>query len=119
MGANLTLLDPATLALLTNRDVIAIDQQATGSREALHSGDTIAWTADLPSGFPGGFTAALALFNTGDTAVTVNSSFDKYGLGSGTYMAKDAWAGKSLGNVNSVNNLTVEPHGSVLWLLRR
>jgi alpha-galactosidase len=119
VGANLTLLNPATVALLTNRDVIAVDQQATGSREALHSGDTIAWTADLPSGFPGGFTSALAVFNTGDTAVTVNSSFDKYGLRSGSYMAKDAWAGKSLGKVDSVSDLTIEPHGSVLWLLRR
>ena len=119
LGANLTLLSPATVSLLTNRDVIAVDQHATASREALHSGDTIAWTADLPPGFPGGFTSALALFNTGDTAITVNSGLEAYGLAAGAYTAKDAWAGKALGSVKSVANLTLQPHASVLWLLRR
>ena len=119
LGANLTLLNPATLSLITNADVIGVDQRATASREALHSGDVIAWTADLPAGFPGGFTSALALFNTGESAATVNSTFDAYGLDAGSYAAKDAWTGKALGQLQSVKDLTVEPHASVLWLLRK
>jgi alpha-galactosidase len=119
VGANLTLLDGTTRALITNPDVIGVDQKATGSREASHSGEMIAWTADLPGGFPGGYTKALALFNMGEGAQTVNSSFEAYGLDATTYTAKDAWAGKVLGKVKSVENLTVEPHATVLWLLRK
>ncbi|MDP9038815.1 MAG: glycoside hydrolase family 27 protein [Acidobacteriota bacterium] len=119
LGANLTLLDDATRALITNRDVLAVDQTATASREALHSGGVIAWTADLPANFPGGYTTALALFNTGDSAVTVNSSFEAYNLPVQTYTARDAWTGKSLGKLKSVENLSLAPHASTLWLLHR
>ena len=50
LGANLTLLDGPTTALLLNRDLIHIDQTATSSREAAHTGDLIAWTAETPGG---------------------------------------------------------------------
>ena len=119
LGANLTLLDRATRSLISNRDVIAVDQRATAAREALHSGDVVAWTADLPADFPGGFTTALAVFNLGERPQTVNSSLEAYGLETAEYTAKDAWSGKALGKVKSVENLTVEPHGAALWLLRK
>ena len=48
LGANLTLLDESTLSLITDRDLIRVDQTATASREALNKGDLIVWTADLP-----------------------------------------------------------------------
>lgn len=119
LGANLTLLDPPTLSLITNPDVIAVNQEATASREVLHSGDMIAWTGDLPAGFPGGYTTALAFFNTGESPQAVKSSFEAYGLDAAAYTIKDVWAGRALGKVNSIENLTVEPHGAVLWLLRK
>ena len=50
LGANLTLLDEPTLALLTNRDLIAINQAATKSFELLKHEDFIVWQADLPDG---------------------------------------------------------------------
>jgi len=50
VGANLTLLDNDTLRLLTNADVLKIDQTATASRQVLHEGDLVVWTADLPLG---------------------------------------------------------------------
>jgi alpha-galactosidase len=119
VGANLTRLDSATEKLLTNRDVIAVDQMATSSRQVFNSDGLIAWSADLPSDFPGGFTMALAVFNTADTTANVNSGFDSYGLPAGTYTAKDAWTGNSAGRVSGMQNLSLAPHASVLWLLRR
>jgi hypothetical protein len=66
VGANLTLLDDATLRLLTNRDVIAIDQTALGSTQISNSGNLIVWRARLPYG-----KVALALFNVSDKTVKV------------------------------------------------
>ncbi|MGD0797876.1 MAG: glycoside hydrolase family 27 protein [Acidobacteriaceae bacterium] len=119
LGANLTLLDDATLKLLTNPDVIAIDQTATRSGQVLHSGDVIAWTADLPASFPGGYTSALALFNLGESQVVVDSSFEAYDLDDAVYHVRDAWTGKNSAKVKSVQDLALEPHASMLWLLKK
>src|SRR5258707_9563041 len=96
VGANLTQMDDATFKLLTNRDAIAIDQMPTRSGEALHLGDVIAWTADLPANFPDGYTSALALFNVAEGVVTISTSFDAYGLDDATYRWQAEWAGKNL-----------------------
>ena len=119
LGANLTQLDDPTYKLLTNRDVIAIDQTATRSGEVLHSGDIIAWTADLPANFPDGYTSALALFNVGEGLVTISASFEVYGMEDDTYHVQDVWAGKSLGKLKSIDNLSLEPHTSTLLLLKK
>jgi alpha-galactosidase len=134
LGANLTLLDQPTLKLLTAPNVLRIDQAATHSGQVLHSGDVIAWVADLPADLPpnlpaalrpaprsdaAGATTALALFNTGDTPETITTSFAAYHLGATTYRVTDAWSGKSLGKIKSIENLTIEPHDSVLWLLKK
>jgi hypothetical protein len=118
LGANLTLLDDATLKLLTNPDVIRIDQTATHSGQVMHDGDIIVWTADLPPDSPDG-SIALALFNVGESQVVVNSSFVVYGLDDATYRVKDAWTGKNLGKLKSVSGLTLEPHAATLWLLKK
>jgi alpha-galactosidase len=115
LGANLTLLDDPTFKLLTNRDLIAIDQTATASREAFHSGNIIAWTADLSDG-----STALAFFNLGDSQQIINSSFEAYNIPTGAYRIHDVWSGKrDLTKQQSVQNLVLEPHASVLWLLRK
>ena len=118
LGANLTLLDEATLKLLTNPDLIRIDQTATRSGQVLHDGDIIAWTADLPADSPDG-SIALALFNTGESQVVLDSSFEAYNLEADTYRVKDVWTGKTTNKVKSVESLTLEPHACVLWLLKK
>ncbi len=118
LGANLTLLDEATLKLLTNPDLIRIDQTATRSGQVMHNGDIIAWTADLPVDSPDG-SIVLALFNSGESQVVLDSSFEAYNLDAATYRVKDVWTGKTLTKVKSVQSLTLEPHACVLWLLKK
>jgi alpha-galactosidase len=118
LGANLTQLDEATLKLITNRDVLRIDQTATRSGQVMHSGDIIAWTADLPPDSPDG-AIALALFNVGESQVVVDTTFEAFDIEAGTYHVKDAWTGKSLGKLKSFPNLTLEPHSSTLYLLKK
>ena len=118
LGANLTLIDDTTLKLITNRDVLNIDQTATRSGQVMHSGNIIAWTADLPPDSPEG-SIALALFNVGESQVVVDSSFEAFNLEPATYHVKDAWTGKSLGKQKSIPNLTLEPHACILYLLKK
>jgi hypothetical protein len=118
LGANLTLLDDATYKLLTNPDLIRIDQTATRSGQVLHDGDIIVWTADLPADSPDG-SIALAFFNTGESQVVLDSSFEAYNLEAATYHIKDVWTGKTLNKVKSVESLSIEPHACVLWLLKK
>ena len=120
LGANLTLLDDATLKMLTNHDLIRIDQTATRSGQVMHDGSILAWTADLPADSPDG-TIALALFNTGETQQVLSKvDFAMFNLDDDTaYRVKDVWTGKTINKVTEIDNLTIEPHASVLWLLKK
>jgi hypothetical protein len=118
LGANLTQLSDATLKLLTNADVIRIDQTATRSGQVMHNGDIVVWTADLPADSPDG-SIALAMFNVGESQIVIDSSFDAFNIDSATYRVKDAWTGKNLGKLKSVPNLTLEPHACILWMLKK
>ena len=113
LGANLTKLDGFTTSLLVNRELIHIDQAATASREVVHEGNMVAWTADLPGG-----NKALALFNLGDAMAVIDEEFTKYGLGKKRYQVRDAWGGESLGRLDAVKGLVLPPHGCALWILR-
>ena len=75
LGANLTLLDAATLKLITDRNLIRIDQTALRSREIWRDGDVIAWSADLPGG-----QHAVALFNIGDAPQDLQAVLSRHSL---------------------------------------
>jgi hypothetical protein len=111
VGANLTLLDDATLKLLTNKDVIAVDQSSTENAQVLHEGDLIAWRAKMPDG-----DVALAVFNTGDAPMTVEKKFAAFGLGK-KWDVRDVWAVQELGKQSEMS-VTLAPHACVLWMLR-
>ena len=113
LGANLTLLDAPTLALLTNREVLAINQTATKSFELLHHRDFIVWQADLPGG-----KVALALFNTSDTPMKLNAKFAELSpaLGDHSWNVRDVWAAKELG-AQSGASAELPPHASLLLIL--
>jgi len=114
LGANLTLLDPPTLALLTNREVLAINQTAASSFQVLHQGSLIVWQANLPAG-----EIALAVFNTGFAPLDLQRKFVSFNPRLGTYAwrVRDVWAGKDLGNRRSVS-VRLTPHACLLLLLR-
>ena len=110
IGANLTLLDESTLRLLCNPDILEIDQTATASRQLLREGDLVIWSADLPGGVH-----ALAAFNLGEKAITLNRSLSDIGL-AGQYDMTSAWTGeRTPGAVRA--SATLEPHASVVWTL--
>ncbi|MBO3085993.1 glycoside hydrolase family 27 protein [Cellulomonas fengjieae] len=50
VGGDLPTSDPATVALLQNRDVLAVHATSTGNREVFREGGLVLWTAQGPDG---------------------------------------------------------------------
>jgi len=111
IGANLTLLDQETLRLLCNADILKIDQTATASRQVLHESDLVIWTADLP-----GAQHAIAAFNLGEKAITLDRRLSDLLLPAGQYDIRNAWTGERLPAGVRVT-ATIEPHASVVLML--
>ena len=113
MGANLTLLSKDTLDLLTNKDVLRVNQTATHSAEVLHEGDLIAWRADLVGG-----DKAIALFNVGDTEGSIAKQLSVFGadLGGREWTVRSVYGGAA--EVTGHEFIERIPaHGAVLLLL--
>ena len=64
LGMNLPENDAWTLSLLTNDEVLAVNQKSSGNRQVFRTEDKIAWVADAPGG--GKY---LAIFNAADGTI--------------------------------------------------
>jgi len=111
MGGDLPTLDEGTLAMLTNPELLDVDQHSSHNRELFTRGNQVAWVADAagPSG------KYLAVFNLDDHApaeVTVN--WDELRLG-GRCAVRDLWERKDLGIVDATFAPRIEPHGAGLF----
>jgi alpha-galactosidase len=116
-GNNLTQLTPEITAILTNRDMLAIDQDPLG-----HQGDRIfaegpveIWSRPLANG-----DVALALVNFGqDTFLRGISLHLKEAGAADGWKAYDVWAGKNLGAIEDHRELMLKRHESLLLRLSR
>ncbi len=112
IGCDLERLDPFTLNLLTNDEVLAVDQDALG-RQAVRVatvGQVDVLGKDLEDG-----SRVLGFFNRGNTHVTNHfNKFSFIGLG-GTLRARDLWRQIDLPDVTK-GSMTVDlnPHGVAL-----
>jgi alpha-galactosidase len=104
---------PETIALLTNRDLIAIDQDPLGrsGRRVAQHGPLEVWTRPLDRQ-----RTAVALFNRGEAPAEVAASFAELGI-DGPRSASDVWESRSLGALDGRVAATVEPHGVFLVVL--
>ena len=111
MGGDLITLDNYTLILLTNSEVIQVNQKSENNRQLFRDGDKIAWVADVP----GSSDKYLALFYTGDltaSGLTVNLT----GLGfNGSCKVRDLWNHIETGTVSGVLKISLPAHGSGLY----
>jgi hypothetical protein len=109
-GGDLPSADPATLALLTNREVLEIDQNSSGNRQVLERGNIRVWTAAAA----GGTDEYAAAFNLGDVAETMHLSWTDVGIRIADPAARDLWQHKNLGRQKNLD-VTLRPHASALY----
>ena len=93
-GGDLPSNDAFTLSLLTNDEVLAVDQHSTGNHELFAEGNQVAWVAGVPNSRD----KYLALFNLDDRApATMRVKWTQLDL-SGQCAVRDLWQHKDLGN---------------------
>ncbi len=110
MGGNLLLADDWTTSLLTNAEVIALDQHSRGNRPVITTEDVVIWTAHPESGKD----SYVAVFNISDTAQTVSYAWHDLGLAAPSYQLRDLWRHAEIGSAASVK-VTLPPHACVLY----
>ncbi len=114
-GNDLTKMDAQTLAILTNREVIAVDQDALGvqGRRVFKDGDREVWVKPLAGGG-----RAVVLFNRGKEASEIAVDWDMLGYPKGTPMhVRDLWQHKDLPRAHERVAAEVPPHGVVMLRL--
>jgi len=107
LGDDLTLLDSFGMQLLTNDEVIAVDQSGVAGHVVME-GNTPVWAQNLCDG-----SYYVALFNLTATSAPVSVNWINLGF-SGSAEVRDLWAHNDLGiSVNSYT-VTLDPYGSSL-----
>ncbi|WP_213805014.1 glycoside hydrolase family 27 protein [Granulicella sp. dw_53] len=113
LGANLTKLDDWTTKLLTNKDVIDVNQFGHEQRQVAREGNTVTWSA---KGRPG--ILYLALFNLSDMPVNIDRPYAFYNLPGDSYKTRELWS-QTDGDTSASVHLVLPPHGCKLLELRR
>lgn len=113
MGGHLPDNDEATLALLTNDEVLAVNQRGTRGRELRSEGDRVVWAAEDPTSDA----VYVALFNKGaEKTRLVRVELETLGL-QGRVAARDLWRRSDVGEFEGSLAAEVEPHGAVFLKL--
>jgi hypothetical protein len=125
IGCDMTRLKPHTLALLTNRDLIALDQDPLGLQAYVVQHDLTTGTYVLVKDLMerGGTTRAVALYNPTDEPQTVQVSLADLELGGkvnaqcliGNAQSTDAQPNCALCIMNCALKTEVPPHGCRIY----
>jgi alpha-galactosidase len=110
IGCDMTQLDDFTLGLLTNDEVIDVNQDPLGKQagRVSASGDCEIWAKELADG-----SKAVGLFNRGETKKEISADLAQLGF-TGKCTIRDLWRQKDLGKFDAQFKTSVAPHGVVL-----
>lgn len=110
IGCDLQRLDPFTLNLLTNDEVLALDQDALGrqARPIIKEGKIQVWIKELEDG-----NKAVGIFNLDDATQNYSLDLKKIGYDS-KVLIRDLWRQKNIGNYSDSFTTDIPSHGVVL-----
>lgn len=110
-GGNLPDNDKFTLSLITNKDVLKVNQYSINNHQLSRDSDLIIWTADNPDTDD----KYVAFFNASELPeAEILVKFEQLGL-SGTHTVKDLWTGKKLGKLTGSFSVSISRHGAGLY----
>ncbi len=103
-------LDEFTKSLLSNDEVIEVNQDELGRQAArvVKSGDLEVWAKEMADG-----SKAVGLFNRGNDSTKVEVKWSDLGL-AGRHRVRDLWRQKDLGEFEGSFDGIVARHGVVL-----
>jgi len=110
IGCDLEKLDAFTFGLLSNDEVLAVDQDSFGKQAScvITNGDSRIYVKDLEDG-----SKAVGLFNLGNQSASMTAVWSELGI-SGTQTVRDLWRQKNLGEFPTRFETTIAPHGVML-----
>jgi hypothetical protein len=112
-GDDLTKLDGYGLSLLTNQEVIAVDQNNSPvARPVTPMGDQQVWATGNPDG-----SYTVALFNLAAAPASVTTDWASLGF-RGNASVRDLWSHQNIGNYNGKITETLPAHGSRLFTIK-
>jgi alpha-galactosidase len=109
-GNDLTGMTPETLAMLTNPDAIAVDQDPLGveGQRVWEEGPLEIWMKPLADG-----SKAVGLFNREQSTIKITVKFSQIGIGDRAAV-RDLWTRKDLGVFSGSYSADVVEHGVVM-----
>ena len=115
IGCDLRRLDDFTLNLLTNDEVLAINQDSLGKQAIpiLKKGDIQFWVKDLDDG-----SKAVGIFNLGNNSQQASLYFSDIGL-EGRQAIRDVWSQKNLSDSDIKFSNLVPSHGVILLKIKK
>jgi alpha-galactosidase len=110
IGCDMTQLDPFTLNLLENDEVIAVDQDRLGREATMvtRNGETRVYAKQMADG-----SEAVGLFNLGENEQSIIVNWHDFGR-NGSLKVRDLWRQTDLGKFKDSYTATVPRHGVVL-----
>jgi alpha-galactosidase len=110
-GGDLPSNDAATFSLISNDEVIAVDQHATDSRQLFSRGNSITWVSS-PADLHGKY---FAVFNIADEEeADIHVDWNELGLPDHCSV-RDLWTKKDLGSSEGGYTFHIRPHASGLY----
>ncbi|HWC85305.1 MAG TPA: glycoside hydrolase family 27 protein [Solirubrobacteraceae bacterium] len=115
VGGDLRTMSSATAAILTNREVIAVDQDRAGlqGRRLVDAGGHQVWLRTLADG-----SHAMLFFNTGTLPATLTFKASRLGLGHQRYTVRDLWRHRSWTSAAMTIKTQVRPDDVVMLRVR-
>jgi len=113
MGGNLLLCDDWTQSLLTNAEVIAVDQHSRGNHAVATNRKAAVWLADSDSG-SGHY---VAVFNRADEPQMLRYGWAEVGLKDQEYAVRELWTHEELGHSAKLE-VTLPAHASALYSIK-
>lgn len=113
-GGDLMMMRNVELELLTNKEVIDVNQTSTNNHQLFRKGNQVAWAADVPNSK----NKYLAVFNLGEDNETI-IDIDLHELGyKNKVTVRDLWAHKKVGDFKYKFSPNIKAHGSGLYLIK-
>ncbi len=114
IGADMSQLDPFTINLLSNDEVLEVNQDALGIQAAriVKNGETEVWAKKMADG-----SLAVGLFNRGEVPMEVTAKWADLGL-PGKHFVRDLWRQKDVGKFETSFTANVPRHGVCLVRVR-
>jgi alpha-galactosidase len=113
-GGDLPSLDPFTRSLLTNTEVLNIDQNSSNTSIAYSKGDLHVWTSKGASPE----VVYAALFNFSDSPAHVHMTWSQLGIAISSASIHELWTGETQRASPDVD-VSVAAHGVVLYKIER